>query len=211
MPGKTDDFEPAARELEKRAHALTHRAGHPATDAGNSDVVFAIAQFVRVLGRANADAARFTVALIGLTIVTVALTLATIGLIIFQIIDARDEARTQYAISLSSEFFNNANNLAVIEAIDDGGPILAEHKGPIKDTQLDHFLGEFDTIDGVYEHGQLRDEDLCDSFQYYVTTIYKIPEIMAYIKDQRRTDPEFFQGLDNVRRELKASKDPVCR
>lgn len=199
---KKDDFEATALDLRVRAHRLAQTFNPH--DLGNDEVVFAVAQFVRVLGTANRTAGRFTWALIALTVVTVVL-------VVYQIYDGHDEAQTEHSISLSAEFFNNANNLAVMEAIDDGGPILVQNKGPIRPTQLDHYLGEFDTIDSVYQHGRLRDEDLCDNFKYYVDTIYKTPEIVAYIKDQRRNDPQFFVGLDDVRNEMRASSNVNCR
>ena len=200
-----DAFEPAARDLEARAHRLSRRPEN-ARDVGNEDVVLAIAQFVRVLGRANATAGR-------LTWVLIILTVATVTLVVFQMYDAQQTMRLQTALSLNSEFFNNANNLRVISAIEGGGPLLKENNkgGVLSETQIDHYIGEYETIDEAYRGHALTEDMLCDFFSDYVLETYDHPELRAYVAMSKKMDPLYFEGLDHLYQVVKASKDPRCK
>jgi hypothetical protein len=61
------NFENVANDLEQRANRLS-RENNP-RNLGNDELVFAVAQFVRVLGNANKSANRFTWTVTALTVI----------------------------------------------------------------------------------------------------------------------------------------------
>lgn len=73
---KYDEFEITAQNLEQRGKQLSNARG-----IGEDQIVFSLAQFVRVLGRANSTATKFTYAIFGLTFVSVALICVQISLV----------------------------------------------------------------------------------------------------------------------------------
>ena len=208
---KTDDFEATAHDLRARARRLTHGQHSGPRELGNDEVVHAIAAFVEVLGKANAATSRFTRALIFLAFTTVFVTVESVVLLVVQILDARHLARTEDAIAINSEFFNNANNLAVVSAFDRGGPILLENRGSISDAQLEQYLDDFQTIDRAWQDHMLREVDLCDAYDHRVAQIFANGEVLAYITKQRKADPTYWDGLDELHRVLMASKNSRCR
>lgn len=216
MPRRTkaDEAAEAARELRGRAEHLSsakYLATSKNSARGDAEVVRAIAAFIEVLGRLNASTARFTWALITLAAVTFAATTVSVVLMVVQILDARHAIPVQNALTLDAAFFNNANSVAVIKTLDDGGPLLVEHKGPLTDTQLDQYLDGFETVAGVWGAHQLREADLCDGFKHYVDQVFANREVVAYIATARREDPQYWGGLDEIHHAMQASKDPNCR
>jgi hypothetical protein len=205
---KADDFEKAAANLEARAANL--RASPDAVTVGNDQIVHSIAQFVRVIGHASSAADRSTRIIVWLTVLTVALTILNVVLVERQIADALFMNRVQNNIALSSTFYNNANNLAIISALEDDMPILITNMGKFSLGQLDNYLGDFDTIADAYESRLLTERQLCDSFSYYVVQTHENPEIRNYIAEQRKDDPNFFRGLDDLYGVVMASKDSTC-
>jgi hypothetical protein len=196
---KPDPFDDTVRDLRRRAELLGTRQ----LAYGESEVIHAIAAFVHVLGKAIRTAERFTIALIGLTVVTVTL-------IVFQIYDAHNAATLQTGLNLDAEFFNNPNNLAVISAIEGGSPILKSNKGAFSETQLDHYLGQFEPIYEAYNDHSLRERDLCNYFSYYVVETYETPEIAAYVRLSRKENPLYYEGFERLYKVVKGSKDPLC-
>lgn len=65
------NFESVADDLEQRAKRLG-RENNP-RNLGNDELVFAVAQFVRVLGNANQIASRFTWTVTALTVINTVL------------------------------------------------------------------------------------------------------------------------------------------
>jgi hypothetical protein len=209
-----DEATAAARELRERADHLSHGQSvrtSRGSSLGDAEVVRAIAAFIEVLGRLNRSTGRFTWALVGLAGVTLLATVVSVALLFVQIEDARVAIPVQNALALSGMFFNNANTVAVIKALDEGGPILKEHGGSIADTQLDQYLDGFETVAGVWDARQIRESDLCDGFKHYVDQVFANAEVRGYIAAARHEDPQYWGGLDEIRHAMQASRNPNCR
>jgi hypothetical protein len=93
-----------------------------------------------------------------------------------------------------------------MNAIDQKTQILKEHGGEFNNTQLDNYLGDFETIDQVYGEGLLTEDQLCMSFSYYVTATAKNEEVQKYMAD----NPGFFSGLKKLRVVVTNSKNKNC-
>jgi len=197
---KKDDFESVATDLENRATKLKGRSD--AVGSGNDEVVFAIAQFVRVLGRANRAATVLTLTIAGLTILS-------IGMAIKQTKDAEKFSQIQNNIALNSKFYDS-QTYPIREAIEYGGPILTKNNGIMKEPALANYLGDFETIDAAYEDGALSEQDLCSSFSFFITETHKNREVMNYIVSQRKENTGYFVGLDELNEIVSKSKNPSC-
>ena len=147
------------------------------------------------------------------TIIGVPLFLIGLLLAYCQLRDTNKVARLTNFITLTNEFFNPTNT-AIISTIEDAKPILIENKGKYTDTQLDNYLGEFDTIYTAYIEGLLTEEHLCVSFSYYADITNKNKEVIAYINSQRRMQGRysapFFLGFSKIVKVVAESKLSDC-
>lgn len=198
---RSDYFDSTAERLERRADRFAR--AHRAQQSGNDELLNAIAEFMKVLGRANRSGGRVTIFVVVLTVVNVIA-------VVFQIRDARRFVSVQNNIELSDELFNNDLNRSVFESIDAKAHLLKRAGGKFTDSQLDHYLATFDTIDAAYEDGQLSERYMCDSFSYSIVTTFRYPEIRRYIAEQRKSDSGWFIGLDNLYKAVENSNDPQC-
>jgi hypothetical protein len=99
-------------------------------------------------------------------------------------------------------FLRDANT-GIINAIEKrNGKILTEHTT----TQLDNYLGDFETIDQAYREGLLTPDELCTSFSYYVTATSKNEEVQKYMAE----NSEFFGGLKDLEAVVKHSTNKNC-
>lgn len=205
---KQDSFEASAHELESRAERLKQRRG--AGGRADGDVVFALAQVVRSIGRADGASRRSTRFLIALTVLSVVLAFGSVGLVVKQLGDTHDAIAVQNDIALSSLMFGAPANLQIIERLDQEKPILQAHGGPMTEGQLASYLGVFEEVAGAYGDGQLSDPILCDSYSYYVEQAFGNREVQGYIREQRKIDPLFFGGLDELEGAVRRSKEANC-
>jgi hypothetical protein len=128
-----------------------------------------------------------------------------------QLVDVRRIAASQNNIQLSILFLRN-NNIAIIKAIernvdDHKTQILRANGGSFDTTQLDNYLGDFETIDQVYREGLLTEDEMCVSFSYYVGITAKNQEIKKYLAD----NADFFGGVVDLATAVARSKDQNCR
>ncbi len=144
----------------------------------------------------------YIVAIVGFPL----LLLSTIG-VFYQLTEIKRIASSQNNIALSTMFLRDAN-AGIINAIKKkGGEILIEHGGQYTTTQLDNYLGDFETIDQVYREGLLTEDELCTSFSYYVTATTKNEKVQKYLIE----NPEFFSGLKHLEAMVKNSTNKNCR
>jgi hypothetical protein len=126
----------------------------------------------------------------------------------YQIREMRHIVASQNNIALNAMVFDNERNSAITDAIENGNKILKENGGKFFDSQLDSYLGDYETVFQAYNEGYLTEEQLCVSFSYYVTAIFKNPEIQEYIR--RKDNAEFFGGASELNRAIKHSKNVNC-
>ena len=148
--------------------------------------------------------------LVYLTWVLIVFTIILVGLTVFLIVDARDEAESQNNIALNSLFFNSVDT-GIINAIENNQPILLENKGKYSDAQLDNYLGSFDTVEASLDNHSLNESDFCDSFSYFTSITAKDSEIQNYIADQQKQDPGFFTSVKTLADRVSNSKDDNCK
>jgi hypothetical protein len=79
-------------------------------------------------------------------------------------------AKSQNNIALNQMLYNDPNNIGIIDAIENKKPILksATSDGQFSSAQLDKYLGDFETVQEVYQEGLLSVEQLCTSFSTYI-------------------------------------------
>jgi hypothetical protein len=196
---RRDGFEDVASGLETRAASLAQRS--EAAKVGNDEVVFAIAQFIRVLGGAKQTMERLTYFLI-------ALTLGTLWLVVWQIRDARHAATVQNNIALTNSVLGDPDNIKIFEAIEKRqGAIVAQFTS----AKIDSLLGAFEMIDDAVKHGLLTEHQLCVSFSYYIVLVHDDPELRAYVLSVRKDAENYYAGLDSLYRTVTRSADPTCR
>jgi hypothetical protein len=70
---------------------------------------------------------------------------------------------------------------------------------------LDNYLGDFETINQVYQDRLLTEDQLCVSFSYYVTITAKNAEIQKYAENY-----DFFGGLQDLTSAVTKSTDKNC-
>lgn len=139
----------------------------------------------------------YIVAIIGFPL----LLLSTIG-VFYQLTEIRRVAASQNNIALSTMFLRDANT-GIINAIEKkDGKILEQYTT----TQLDNYLGDFETIDQVYREGLLTEDELCTSFSYYVTATTQSEEVQKYVI----ANPGFFGGLKDLEAVVKNSTNKNC-
>jgi hypothetical protein len=200
-PPERDVFRVAAEKLEKRAAALSKRPGAKA--AGNDQVVLSLSDLVRALGLANSAATIFTVAIFTFTAMSALLVLQ-------QVREARRTTLEQNDFTINSQFFGDPQNREIIADIEHGTPILTANGGKLDDVQLDMYLNSFETINNAVADNQLRAADMCGDFSHYINLTATNREIRKYIADQRKDDPRYYQGLDDLYSAAASSKDPYC-
>lgn len=193
-----DGFDQVASGLETRSASLAQRS--EAAASGNDEVVFAIAQFVRVLGGAKRTMERLTYFLI-------ALTLGTLWLVVWQIRDARHAATVQNNIALSNSILGNAENIKIFEAIENRqSGIVARFTS----ARIDNLLGAFEMVDDAVDHGLLTEHQLCVSFAYFIVLVHDDPELRNYVLSVQKDDKNYYLGLDSIYRMVTKSSDPMC-
>lgn len=139
------------------------------------------------------------------TIVGFPLLVISTFVVLYQIIEVRRIASSQNNIALNAAFFNETNN-GIINAIENKRPILKEHKGKYTATQLDNYLGYFETIDQAYSEELLTEAELCTSFSYYVIATSKNKEVREYMEK----NPSFFGGFPDLTSTIAKSKNSDC-
>ncbi|MDE1924685.1 MAG: hypothetical protein KGH79_00695 [Patescibacteria group bacterium] len=161
----------------------------------------------QVIGTLNTNLVKFSNSsdrwsrkLVFLTWGLVALTVGVVILTGWLIKDAHDQVASENNIALNGQFYT-PNSEALAGAIDRGDPIL-QPKGKFTTDQLDTYLGNFDEIDATYNEGLLSEDDLCNSFSYYIQITAKNAEVQKYLADNHLT-PDGLTALVNVVNNIK--------
>jgi hypothetical protein len=97
-------------------------------------------------------------------------------------------------------------NVAIIGAIERNAEIVKEGGGESTTTQLDSYLGDFETIDQAYSEGLLTEDEFCTSFSYYAELTAKNEKVQKYLL----ANPKFFDGLKHLESVVKNSKNKNC-
>jgi hypothetical protein len=158
----------------------------------------------------NASSDKSSRRLIFLTWILIIFTVVLVVMTGFLIVDGRKAVSTQNNIALTSQFFNNADT-KIITAIENGNPILTENHGQFTDAELDNYLGNFDTIQSSYDNGLLSQDDLCDSFSYYIGITNQDTEVQNYIAEQQKLYPGTFMSLGYLAKIVSNSNNPNCK
>lgn len=168
-----------------------------------------MAQLVTTLEKFTDSSDKAARRLIYLTWSLIVLTVLLIGLGAMTISDARKSAALQNNIVLNNQLYSGSN-LIVMESIKSIYPTLKDNGGDITAFQLNIYLGTFDVIYSAYHNHLLNEEDLCDSFSYYIAITHEDTEVMNYVSDMRKTDPGFFQGFIELYQITSNSKNLSC-
>jgi hypothetical protein len=158
----------------------------------------------------NTSSEKYSRRLIVLTWILVIFTVVLVVMTGMLIMDSRQAVSAQDNIALTAEFFTDINT-KIIAAIENNLPILTENHGQFNDVQLDNYLGNFDTIESAYDQKLLSQDDLCDSFSYYIDISSKDTEIQNYIAEQQKQDSEFLTSLAHLASVVSQSKDSNCK
>jgi hypothetical protein len=153
---------------------------------------------------------RYSRRLVALTWALIVFTVVLVVMTGMLIVDGRRATSIQNNIALTAAFFTDTNT-KIITAIEGKLPILAENHGQFNDAQLDNYLGNFDTIESAYSDSLLSEEDLCDSFSYYVNLSNQNMEIQNYIAAQQKKDPAFLTSLTHLASIISQSKNQNCK
>jgi hypothetical protein len=145
----------------------------------------------------------YIVAIIGFPLL-----IASTFIAIYQIHETNRAVSAQNNIALNTMVFNSDKNSAIIDAIEKGDKILKENGGKFLDSQLDSYLGDYETIFQAYDEGYLSEDELCTSFSYYVAAIFKNKEIQDYMSGKE--NEEFFEGLSDLNKLVQRSKNRNC-
>jgi hypothetical protein len=148
--------------------------------------------------------------LVWLTWGLVALTVLLIFLTVFTIRDTHESASLQNNIALNGQFYARPN-LDALFAIDYGHPILTENGGKLNKTELDTYLGAFDTIKAAYDRGLLNEDDLCISFSYYISITASNSEVKEHMEAQQKYDESFFSAFRELFEMVSKSKNAACQ
>lgn len=70
------------------------------------------------------------------------------------------------------------------------------------------YLSDLATINDVYERGLISMDDVYEWFYDYVIDSYENTAVKAYIAKIRKEDPESYESLDGLYKELKRFKRP---
>ena len=97
------------------------------------------------------------------------------------------------------------NNDKIMLAIWHKKPVITQK---ITEDDLDLYLSDVTTISDVYDRRLITMDDVYEWFYYYVVDSYENPEVKKYIAKSRKEDPESYDGLDRLYKELKQFKRP---
>ena len=131
------------------------------------------------------------------------------GKISTQLTELKQIATSQNNIALNTMIFNDPDNIGIISDMENNHPILVAHGGRYTSTQLDKYLGDFDTVDFAYQEGLLSQDQLCDSFSSYLEEIASSTEAQAYMS----ADPADYGGqfgLRGLTQIVEHSKSSFC-
>lgn len=195
------EFERAAASLDRRAAILSHHA--LAKAHGNDEVIRSLAEIARMLGRANATATLFTLAILVFTAINV-------GVTYWQIRDNEAAARTELDLEVSDHFYGQEDNRNILEALDYGQPVLTQDGGKVRPAQLDRYLDEFEGIADLYKTHKLTESDFCGDFGYYIVKTHESQEIDRYIARARQGDASLWPGLDAAYFFVEHASDREC-
>ena len=143
-------------------------------------------------------AALFTVVGFPLLIISVGFAYTLDGRLTNQLNELIKVASSQNTIALDTMFFNDPTNIGIIADIDKGKKILVENGGQFSDSQLDKYLGDYDTVNLIYKEGLLSEQQLCNSFSYYLSKAAQDSEITAYLKKPGNADADFTDLMNTV-------------
>jgi len=133
------------------------------------------------------------------------ITIIGFPVLIFSLYQLRKIARSQNNISINMMMFNDATNVGIMDVIQKGMPILKEQeehkehegmsilkeqKGKFTSAQLDKYLGDFETLSMVYREGLLTEEQMEESFSYYIEQLGQNLEVKKYLESY----PRYFLG-----------------
>jgi hypothetical protein len=153
----------------------------------------------------NLEKAAAVVTIIGFPLLIVSLFFAYIldGRISDQLTELKNVAASQNNIALNTMIFNNPTNVGIISDIENNKPILQKHGGQYTSTQLDNYLGDFDTVEFAYNEGLLNQDQLCDSFSNYLDEIASSTEVQEYLS----ANESYFSGVPALTKLVNSSKD----
>ncbi len=125
-----------------------------------------------------------------------------------QLVELNQIAQSQNSIALNTMFFNDSSNIGIINAMEDGSPILVQNGGQFSHAALDKYLGDFDTIDLVFDAHLISEDQFCDSFSTYISETASSSEISAYLNSKGNSG--YFGGFEELRGVVERSQDPNC-
>ncbi|HUO75365.1 MAG TPA: hypothetical protein VMU12_00375 [Candidatus Paceibacterota bacterium] len=162
-----------------------------------------------VLSKFAKSSDRYSSKLVILTWALVFFTLILVAQAYLSERNAKDYVSAQNNIALNSLFFTTANS-KIIASLENNLPILSEHGGKSSDTDLDNYLGTFDTIESAFTRQLLNEADFCDSFSHYIDMTSRNKEVQSYVVAQQKINAGYFTSLSDLETVVTDSKNQNC-
>jgi hypothetical protein len=118
---------------------------------------------------------------------------------------SRDATSEQLTLQLDDRL-SNPINTKIYELITAGAKIGVANGGPITDGQLDDYLATYEILNDAYSEQLISKENLCSMFSDGIKTAASSQEILEYIKEVQKEDPQFDIGIQHLARIAKQCK-----
>lgn len=109
----------------------------------------------------------------------------------------QDTRYIDYTLSFD-EKLNKNPSLGIMNAIEDGKPILQENGGKFSTHDLDNFLGLYNQLSDVRNHNLVTDELIENNFSDGLLKAHANKEIKNYLQKIRIEDDTYFIGFDEL-------------
>lgn len=140
---------------------------------------------------------------------SVSLIFATVVLAFFtgfqgwEILGQRNDSQKVSSATLALQFdqrLNQGTNPQISNAVETPSVPILQPKGQFTTSQLEEWLGEYDTIGELYAEGLINSRMAYDLFSYDAKLAYQNPEIMGYLKTMRVKvhDPTLYDKFDYI-------------
>jgi hypothetical protein len=123
----------------------------------------------------------------------------------YQLRELRLQNSADLSLRLGQEL-DSRQNVRLEDALDSdpATPILRAHAGKFTVDQLDGYLGEYETLDDLYQSGLITCPMMYNEFSYDIETAYRNRDVMAQVAHERKeeNDPTIWQGFLDLGRQF---------
>ena|ERR1700688_2888071 len=114
-----------------------------------------------------------------------------------------DEKRTSADFMLRfTEMLEAGRNDELLDAIENGDKLLKENDGVFSDHDFGKLLDAFELLATVYYHHLINNAMLYEAFSVDVESTFRNEEVVAYLAEVRKDDPDFYEGFERLARDF---------